>query len=256
MKKILMIFAILMFAAPAFGQLTEFEELRQKQAEMQREIDQIKIDMTIRQIADYNKYMESQRKTKTDRWINLCVAGGTIILAIAAVFGPLFWSWISRPKLRIEPHNLEGIPIPYGPGITNIFYHLKVRNLRRRVTVRNCAVLLKAIYRKNQAGAFEQIPMYVPLVYAWAPSQLTEMMETFTREHVFDFGELEGSIPSRFVPTLRGYTSDFGGYITGPAVFKYCLEVTAENYSSKQDQVFEVDWNGKAGLGNVTITPR
>ncbi|MGA2228764.1 MAG: collagen-like protein [Syntrophobacteraceae bacterium] len=190
--------------------------------------------------------------------INFLVALGTVALALLAA------GFFKAPKLTIKLHTpTEAYVIISNQkdstkSVEWIYYHLIVVNTWKPVTVRNCCVYVKKIYEEISPGNFQEISIPVPLPYFWSPSQYSQQFVQFTRERVFDFGRVaryaDNSELLQFEPVLFTPTQDFKGVMKGKGVFRYCLEVTAENFSSSKLQTFQVDWNGNWGPGNVNIT--
>jgi hypothetical protein len=189
---------------------------------------------------------------------NFIVALATIIVALLAA------GFFKSPKLTIKlRHPTEAYVITKNhddktKNDESLYYHLIVVNTWKLATVRNCSVYLKNVYEQTQQGTFQEIPMPVPLPHYWSPGQYSQRLEEFTKERVFDFGRqiwyANRIGPLQFQPMLMVKTHDFKGDMKGKGVFRYCLEVTAENFSSSKLQTFQVDWNGNWGPGNVDVT--
>jgi hypothetical protein len=176
--------------------------------------------------------------------INALVAVGTIAVAVLAIWGDWFRTHFAAPKLRLTPHNgLRGTFVPLSDKRGSFFYHLKAVNDRPWVTVVNCRVLLKQLWRKGPDGRFLPIEMAVPLTFAWSPSEGTPPYITFRNEQVMDFGfVLKDS--DKFVPKLISYTSEFAGVVKANESWRYGLEIVADNFVSPRLQVFAVAWDG------------
>jgi hypothetical protein len=103
-------------------------------------------------------------------------AVGTLLLGALAIWGDWIRSVLAPPKLKLVGHTLkgertelrvQGAAHPTG-GIPVMYYHLKVVNLRPRITVQNCQVLLKGISRRGPDNIFRPEPMAVPFQFIWA----------------------------------------------------------------------------------------
>jgi hypothetical protein len=184
--------------------------------------------------------------------IQAVAAVGTLAVAVMAIWGERVRSWLTPPKLVIQPYTLRGDPtfLTYdtaggtGVGQRAMYYHLKVVNIRPWLTVHNCRVLLKALSRRGPDGQFHPVPMAVPLQFIWAPSEDTPSEITITNEHVLDFGRLvEGG--DRFAPMLRWYANNFEGLVRKNEAVRYYLEINASNFVSRRYYVFEVACDGE-----------
>jgi hypothetical protein len=183
--------------------------------------------------------------------INAAVAVGTLLIAVAAIWGDWLRSRIAPAKLVIESHNLQGDPTmlqPRGPnsgqaGIRVMYFHLKVANKRPYLTVKNCRVLLKGMSRRGPDGRFHPAPMSVPSQFVWAPAEITPPVLTLIKEQILDFGCVTET-EDKFIPILYSYPNNFQGFVRKDEAVRYHLEVEATNFISPRYQVFEVAWDG------------
>ena len=177
--------------------------------------------------------------------INGFIAIGTVAVAILAIWGDPIRATVAGPKLKLFPHNnLRGSVVPLSNGILSIYYHLKVVNERSSVSAANCRVLLKKIWRKAQNGDFLEVNLAVPVIYIWAPSEITPPYITLRNEHVLDFGRVNQG-DNRFFPLLLSCTNNFEGFVRPNDAVRFGLEIVSDNFMSKQLQIFEVAWNGQ-----------
>ena len=171
-------------------------------------------------------------------------AAGTIFVAILAIWGDWLRAKFSPPKLVIEPHNLRGTLTKFNDGKRVIFYHLKVVNLRKWFTVKNCRVILSQIHRQGPAGQVKMVSLPVPEQYVWSPAELSPVLQTVHKEAVFDLGYIvEGE--SKFIPRLYSTPNDFKGFVWEGDAVRFSMEIVADKFMSENYQVFEVAWNGK-----------
>jgi hypothetical protein len=181
------------------------------------------------------------------------VALGTIAIAILAIWGDWFRIKLVSPDLFISPYNVRGslTTINFevsgertGNNFKAIYYHLKIINKRKWITVKNCKVILTSLHCKGPDGQFHLVPLIVPLQYIWSPAEWAPIQQTFNDEAVLDFGKvIEGF--NRFEPTLYVISNNFKGFVGPNEVVRYTLQVLAENYIGKRTQTFEVAWDGK-----------
>lgn len=184
-------------------------------------------------------------------WINTTIdaatALGTVAVAVFAIWGDRFRSWLGPPKLLLEQHNFRGDPnIFTADGKTKtrvMYYHLKVVNKRPWLPVRNCRVLLKGISRRGPDNIFHPFPVIVPSQLVWAPASFAPILATVTKEHVVDLGlVIEGQ--DAFIPALYSTPNNFEGFVRAGDAVRYELAIEADNFSSDTYQVFEVAWDG------------
>lgn len=184
--------------------------------------------------------------------LDALIAIGTIAVAILAIWGDWFRNKCFPPKLTIEPHNLRGNitvankvhGIEIGNTIRVVYYHLKVKNLRKWSMIKNCQVILAGIKRKGPDGEFHPYPLVVPTQYIWSPAEWAPVQQNIANEAIFDFGCVtEGG--TLFVPTLYVRPNNFMGLLGPNMSVRYILQVSADNYFSNRQYVYEVSWDGK-----------
>ena len=184
--------------------------------------------------------------------IDTAVAVGTLAVAVMAIWGEKVRSWLSPPKLIIQPHTLRGAPtrltiagaVNPGGGQRAIYYHLKVLNVRPWLTVQNCRVLLTGIARRGPDGQFHSLPMAVPFQFVWAPERAAPEQLTVTTERVLDFARIcEGA--QNIGPRLYEFPNDFQGLVSKDEAVRYHLKIDASNFVSRKPQVFEIAWDGE-----------
>jgi hypothetical protein len=177
--------------------------------------------------------------------INGFIAFGTIAVAILAIWGDPIRAWIAGPKLKLIPHNsLRGSVVTLNNGVRSIYYHLKVINRRSSISAINCRVLLKKIWRKAPNGSFLKANLAVPVIYVWAPAEITPPYINLRNEHVLDFGRINQN-EKRFQPLLLSYANNFEGFVQPNDTVRFGLEIVSDNFISKRLQIFEVAWNGQ-----------
>ncbi len=181
--------------------------------------------------------------------IDALVAVGTLMVAVAAIWGDWLRSWLTPLKLIIDVHNLRGEPTmfidPTGAqsGTRVMFFHLKVVNQRSWLNVTNCRVLLKGLSRRGPDNMFYSVPISVPMQFVWAPAEITPPIATLIKEQIFDLGFISET-EDKFVPRLYWYSNNFQGFVRKNEAVRYFLEIEATNFKSPRYQVFEVAWDG------------
>ncbi len=176
--------------------------------------------------------------------VNVAVAVGTILVAVAAIWGDLLRSKLAAPQLRIDAYNLRGTCTRFTNGPRVMYYHLKVVNTRNWAAARNCRVILRSVLKRLPNQQFGVTPLAVPSQFVWAPAEITPASVTLSTEHTLDFGRVaEGS--DRFEPVLYIYPNDFPGFVRAGEAVRYVLQVEADGFVAKQLHVFEVAWDGR-----------
>ncbi len=179
-----------------------------------------------------------------DTLINFGVAVGTILVAIAAIWGDRLTSWLNPTRARIEPHNIKGRKeVDAGWGGQIVRYHLKVANKTRWKTLHNCRVLLTEVHRKDSNGKFQRDPLPVPRRFIWAPADLSPIAVTLSKDQIFDFGALSLS-EAKFRPCLYPQGGELHAEVERDEVVRYRLEVVADNFQHRGTQLFEVAFDG------------
>jgi hypothetical protein len=180
-----------------------------------------------------------------DTLINLGVAVGTILVAIAAIWGDRLTSWLNPARARIELHDIKGTKeIDAGWGGQIVRYHLKVANKTRWKILYNCRVLLAEVYRKDSSGTFQRDPFPVPRQFIWAPADLSPIAVTVSKKvRIFDFGALSLS-EAKFRPCLYPQGGELHAEVERDEAVRYRLEVVADNLQRHQSQLFEVAFDG------------
>lgn len=115
-------------------------------------------------------------------------AAATFLAAMIALFGQSFWSWVKRPRLRVELVNkkgeLESETIQWlepGPGGANVlrertrearFYRLRVTNLYQASAVQDIQIVVDAIDRPlpNNEQFVTEYHGPIPLKWQHAPA--------------------------------------------------------------------------------------
>jgi hypothetical protein len=115
---------------------------------------------------------------------------GTIAVAVLAIWGDWFRSWLAPPRVEIRPHNLRGTVTSFTNGPRVIYYHLKASNTRRWAVARNCRIILTAIYRRGPDQQFRASLVPVPPQFVWAPAELTPIVINLPESRLSTSGAL------------------------------------------------------------------
>lgn len=168
---------------------------------------------------------------------------GTLAIAVLAIWGDWFRSWLASPRIEIRPHNLRGTVTSFTNGPRVIYYHLKAINTRRWAVARNCRVILTTFYPRGPNQQFRASLVPVPPQFVWAPAELSPIVIDLSGEQIIDFGRIvEGG--KRFEPVLYGYPNDFLGFVGPNGAVRYQLQAIAGGSPLGPPFVYEVAWNG------------
>jgi hypothetical protein len=184
---------------------------------------------------------------RVDTVINSFIAVGTVAVAVLAIWGDWIRARVAPPKLVLDDHdfvgNLAVIRRKDQSDLKAIYYHLRVVNRRRWISVEDCVVLLCGVSRRGVDGSFYPLPMTVPAQFMWAPAEFTPTRVTVTKDQILDFGRItEGD--TAFRPLLYWQSNSFEGIVEKNQVLRYHLEIRGKNFVSPHYQVFEVSWDG------------
>jgi hypothetical protein len=171
----------------------------------------------------------------------------TLLVGIIAIWGNLIRYKISPLKLKINGQNLHGELTTWtnGPNYYKVYYyHLKVVNNSNWQLAKHCRVLLTGIYKKDSNGSFVYTEFNALHSFEWTPSEYSKEYVDITDKHNFDFGRIFENI-NTFNPVIKGYPNNFKGNLKPNETIRYCLKIDGVGFRQKNDQIFEVFWNGK-----------
>jgi hypothetical protein len=82
------------------------------------------------------------------------IAFGTVAVAVLAIWGDWFRSYLAPLAMTLSEHTLDGDPALFSTGTRAMFYHLKVINQRRWLPAQNCRVMLVGLSRRDPVASF------------------------------------------------------------------------------------------------------
>jgi hypothetical protein len=180
------------------------------------------------------------------------VALGTLLSAILAIWGNWFRAKLVPPKLSIVvSQDLLGIltDMHNGQRVQRAMYYLlKVKNAHPWSVAKNCRVLLTGISKQQRPNGDFQ-PLVPPVIprqcqFTWSPAEKTPSLIDVSKEHVFDFGRVIAG-DNMFTPVLYWRSFDCRGCVKPNEALRYTLEISADGYSAKRCQTFQVSWDGQ-----------
>lgn len=171
----------------------------------------------------------------------------TLLVGIIAIWGDLIRYKISPLKLKIQVQNVHGELTTWtnGPNYCKVYYyHLKVVNKSNWQLAKHCRVLLTGIYKKDSNGSFVFTEFNALHPFEWTPAEYSKEYVDITDKHIFDFGRIFENA-NTFNPVIKGYPNNFKGNLKPNETIRYCLKIDGVGFRQKNDQIFEVFWNGK-----------
>jgi hypothetical protein len=118
------------------------------------------------------------------------LVGVTLLLAIIAIWGNTVRMWLRGPKLQVNLRSEKGESIKLD-GVKTWYYHLLVRNIRRRTTIANhVRVVVKTLVRSSD-GTMIPIPLSGPIQLAWQWEASTPQFPNIGAELTCDLGHLK-----------------------------------------------------------------
>jgi hypothetical protein len=171
------------------------------------------------------------------------VALGTLLVAATAIWGDWFRAKFLPHKLTLTgPIPAGGFPTTYATGARAMFVQFKVIN-ERRLSARNCRVMLVGISRRDPSGNFQPEPMVYPCQFTWSPLEFMPPIMTIIREQKLDLGYVNEN-DQAFVPRLYYQPFNFHGSVRPNEAVRYEIQIEAENFTSPR-YVVEVAWDGQ-----------
>jgi len=166
---------------------------------------------------------------------------GTLLLAVLAIWGGLFRSWWSGPKLKVLLHNPLGELMNLNDGRPVRHYHLRVVNGRKWAPANNVRVLLTKIFQPTEDGRLVDRSFSGPLQLTWQFPQFHAQYSFIGTDDISDLGcIIKGD---RFVITPYITPNNFTGFVSPNQRIK--LEVVAVADNGQSDPILiEITWDG------------
>ncbi len=92
---------------------------------------------------------------------------GTLLVAVAAIWGDPIRAWLVGPKLSLCLRDSRGERIDLTGGRPARYYHLAVANSRRSAIAHNVRVVLVAVSRPAADGEIASEPLSGPVQLTW-----------------------------------------------------------------------------------------
>jgi len=169
------------------------------------------------------------------------VAGGTILLAIVAVFGGWLKQKILRPKLILSLVNPAGEHSLSSKGVKLRYYHLSVRNNRRHCPAHNVRVLLKGFSRPDADGHFRKSDFTGAVQLMWQFAQTVPQFPTIGPEMVCDLGYIPSEDRFRLATII--YPIKLDPSVKPNEKVRLTLQAVSDEKESKPLSL-EISWDG------------
>ena len=164
---------------------------------------------------------------------------GTFTLGslLVALFGKYLQQLIDPVRLEIEVPEESNTVIDRRliDGTVRVVFchHLRVRNRTPHLTITNCRIWLRAIYKLDGDGQWRQPFVFaVPRLMRWAPHEVTPRERTFSKQQVFDFGQTIESNLGFEVTIDKEQQGTFTGVMPTRNRARYVFLVAADNYTA------------------------
>lgn len=169
------------------------------------------------------------------------VAGGTILLAIVAVFGGWLKQKVWQPRLALSLVNPAGEHSLSSKGVKLRYYHLSVRNNRRYCPAHNVRVLVTRFSRPDADGHFRKSEFTGAVQLAWQFAQTVPQFPTIGPEMICDLGFIRSNDCFRLVTITHPLKLDPS--VKATETVRLTLKAVCDETESKPLGL-EISWNG------------
>ena len=173
--------------------------------------------------------------------IQSLIAFGTILVAVLAVWGERFRSWLAAPRLEIKLRDIRGELTKFQTGASVRYYHIRVYNQRSWASARNVRVLLRSLSKPAADGRFLQDTQITDLQLTWRYPQLGPMYRIVGQEELCDFGCVT---KDAFQLSTYVIPNNFTGVLAQPGTLRAEILAIADNGQSRPLHL-EVSWDGQ-----------
>ncbi len=165
----------------------------------------------------------------------------TLFVAILAIWGHFFRSWLAGPKLEICLHDPQGEVNYLQDGTPARYYHLKVANKRRGAQAKNVRVVLTKILKPAADGTWANQALSGPLQLTWQFPHSHPQYPTIGPDDFCDIGNLIKGKMFILTPYVR--PNNFVGFIGPNQRMQIEVMAIADNAESNSLCV-EIAWDG------------
>ena len=169
------------------------------------------------------------------------VGVGTLLLAAVAIWGNLFRSWLSGPKLRVSLHDPTGELITLKDGRRARYYHLRVTSHRNWAPAHNVRLLLTKIFQPAADGRLVDRSFSGPLQLTWQFPEFHPRFSFIGPDDICDLGSIIKG--ERFAITPYVVPNNFTGYVGSNQRIQVEVVAVADNGQSQPIRL-EIAWDG------------
>lgn len=168
---------------------------------------------------------------------SLIAAIGTVLVSIMAIWGEKIRHIFACPMLELRTLGF-GTETRFGDGKPALFYHLELINKRTWAPARNVKILCKQIAKKlNNETRFKVEETNVPLQLTWSPMEFHQITPTVVKKDRLDLGYI---VDKEFRLRTYAVPNNFRGFISAGQTLRISLEISADNFYSKEPQVYTI----------------
>jgi hypothetical protein len=179
-----------------------------------------------------------------DTVTSVFTAIGTVSVAVLAIWGDKIKDRAFGPRLSLSLGDPKGDLTLRSDGKKVYYYHIKVRNQRRRNAATGVRIQIKGMSRKTAGGEFVASPLMYRLPLRWTLMEPGDSERTIVDESTCDFGNLT-ELDSTFRPALMVTPNNFRGYVEKDACVRFELVAAGQNVLSPESAFFQVSWDGQ-----------
>ncbi len=165
----------------------------------------------------------------------------TLVLAAVAIWGDYLKAKFLKPSLRLKIYNDKGL-LANGKNGRLIYYHLKLVNQKKLITVKNCKIVLKEIKKDTKNGTSKN-SLLIESCFYFAPAFVMGFITNIDlNEKVVDFLSIEEN-KNVIIPRLNFIQSSIDLSVYPNEKTLYAIQIQGDNYKS-QFQYFEINYTG------------
>jgi hypothetical protein len=173
--------------------------------------------------------------------IQSVVGAATLLIAIIAIWGNLFRSWWSGPKLKVFILNPLGEVNPLNDGTPVRNYHLKVTNSRKGAPAYNVRMILTKIFQPAADGRLVDRSFSGPLQLTWQFSAMHPQFSLIGPDDICNLGSIKKGERFGLMPYI--VPNNFTGYVEANQKLQAEVVAVADNGQSEPIHI-AIAWDG------------
>src|ERR1700739_4420982 len=152
---------------------------------------------------------------------------GTVSVAFVAGFGDWLENIFFGPRLKLSLVDARGVKIPRRNGTQAYFYHIRVKNCRRRVA-KSVQIRVQRVSKRVPGGKFLEQEIVCPLPLDWTPRKVGIEARNVFGEDICDFGFLDSGA-AVFSLATRWKLTNFRGDVAANETARFEIIGSGEN---------------------------